>query len=236
MAEADHLQGIAAVQVLGALAEMDVQVLIGVVVVHVQGHVEIHAADLVHQLHEGLQAHLYREVHGDAQRVGHGVRQQGHAALAVGGVDLLGFAVDVNAGVPGDADAGNGLIFGVEAHQDVGVRAAVAVVRAGDQDGEEVVLPLLHRRGLRAGGGGRGDILRRGGGRVGPQLGLADEAGVDPGQDRQDENDQQDGAGPASPPAAFPPGLGFGTVHGRGPPQRSAACVRAKVPFGRQFT
>ena len=90
------------------------------------------------------------------------------------------------------------------------------IIQAGDQNGEEVVLALLHRLGLGAGGGGRGDILRRGARRVGPHLGLADEAGVDPGQDRQDENDQQDGAGPASPPAALAPGLGIGTVHGQG--------------------
>ena len=216
MAEAHHLQGVLPVQVLHALFQVDVQVLIGVVIVHVQGDLKVHAADLVHQLHEGFQVHLHREVHRDAQGVGHRFPHLVHAAEIVGVVDLAGLAVDVNAGIPGDADAGDGLLLGVKAHQDIGVGAAVVVIQAGDQDGEEVVLALLHRLGLGAGGGGRGDILGRGARRVRPHLGLADETGIDPGQDRQDENDQQDGAGPASLPAARTPGLGIGTVHGQG--------------------
>ena len=189
VAEAHHLQGVLPVQMLHALFQVDVQVLIGVVIVHVQGDLKVHAADLVHQLHEGFQVHLHREVHGDAQGVGHRFPHLVHAAEIVGIVDLAGLAVDVDAGIPGDADAGDGLVFGVEAHQDIGVGAAVVIVQTGDQDGEEVVLALLHRLGLGADGGGRGDVLGGRARRGGLYLGLADEAGVDPGQDGQDEHD-----------------------------------------------
>ena len=115
MAEAHHLQGVLPVQVLHALFQVDVQVLIGVVIVHVQGDLKVHAADLVHQLHEGLDVHLNVEVHRDAHGVRHGVPHLLRAAGVVGVVDLVGVAVDVDAGVPGDADAGDGLVLGVKA-------------------------------------------------------------------------------------------------------------------------
>lgn len=53
VAEADHLHGLLTVQVVLALGVVDVQVLIGVVIVHVHRHVEPHAAHGLHQLFKG---------------------------------------------------------------------------------------------------------------------------------------------------------------------------------------
>ena len=121
---------------------MDVQVLVGVVVVHVDGDLEVHTADGVHQRLEACQIHGHGEVHGDAQLLSHDVRQLLHAAAAEGGVDLVVFAVPDGLGVPGDADAVDAAVFRVHAQEDVGVAVAVAVVGPGEQDGVEVVLPL----------------------------------------------------------------------------------------------
>ena len=54
VAEAHDLHGLLAVKLLQSCLEVDVQVLIGVVVVHVAGHVELNAADLVDERDEAL--------------------------------------------------------------------------------------------------------------------------------------------------------------------------------------
>ena len=54
MAEAHDLHGLLAVEVLQSLFEVDVQVLVGVVVVHILGHVEVDAVDLVDERDEAL--------------------------------------------------------------------------------------------------------------------------------------------------------------------------------------
>ena len=54
VAEAHDLHGLLAVQVLETGLEVDVQVLVGVVVVHILGHVEVDAVDLVDERDEAL--------------------------------------------------------------------------------------------------------------------------------------------------------------------------------------
>ena len=48
-------------------------------------------------------------------------------------------------GVAGDADAVDALAHGVHRYQNVGVAAAVAVIHAGEQDGEETLLAFQVR-------------------------------------------------------------------------------------------
>ena len=88
------------------------------------------------------QIHGNGVVHRDAQLVGHHLCQLGHAALAEGGVDLVGFSIPHGLGVTGDADAVDVAVHSVHSYQNVGVAVAVAVVRAGDQDGVEAALAL----------------------------------------------------------------------------------------------
>ena len=142
MAEADHPHGVGTVEVLDALFEMDAEVLNGIVIVHVDGHIEIHAADGLHQRLKAGQIHGNGVVHRDAQLVGHHLCQLGHAALAEGGVDLVGFSIPHGLGVTGDADAVDVAVHSVHSYQNVGVAVAVAVVRAGDQNGVEAALAL----------------------------------------------------------------------------------------------
>ena len=105
MAEADHPHGVGAAQMLDALFEVDAEVLDGVVIVHIDGDIEVHAADGLHQRLKAGQIHGNGVVHRDAQLVGHHLCQLGHAALAEGGVDLVGFSIPYGLGVTGDADA-----------------------------------------------------------------------------------------------------------------------------------
>ena len=67
VAEADHLHGLLTVQVVLALGVVDVQVLIGVVIVHLLRDIDVHPLQLVHQGHESLQVHIDVVVDGDAE-------------------------------------------------------------------------------------------------------------------------------------------------------------------------
>ena len=145
MAEADHLQCISAVQVGVALGEMDVQILNGIVVIHIHGDSEVHAADGIYQGFKAPQVHQDRVIHGNPQLLGDHVGKHFHAAGIICGVDLVAFATPDRFGVPGDADTVNIVVDGVHRQQNVGVAAAVAIVHTGDQNGVEVRLPLQVR-------------------------------------------------------------------------------------------
>lgn len=99
--EADHPQGVRAVEVLHSLLEVDAEVLDGVIVVHVDGDLKINAADSVHQRGEALQVHADGVIHGNPQLLGDRVRQQGDSALIVGVVDFVGLTVNDGLGIPG---------------------------------------------------------------------------------------------------------------------------------------
>ena len=71
MAVPGHLHGPLAIQMVGTLGIVDVQVLNGVVIVHIQGNVHIHAPQVVHQLNKAVDVHLHVPVNDDAEHVGH---------------------------------------------------------------------------------------------------------------------------------------------------------------------
>ena len=143
VAETDHLHGLLAAQMLHPLGEVDVKVLEGIVVIHVDRDLKIHTADGVHQGLKPREIHGHGKVHRDAKLFGDGVRQQVRAAGVIGEVDLVLFAVDDGLGVPGDAGAVDGTVLAVKTDEDVGVAAAVAVILAGEEDGVEIGLALL---------------------------------------------------------------------------------------------
>ena len=124
---------------------MDVEVLGGVVVVHIDRHLEIDAADGVHQFHKTLQVHSHIVVHRDAQQIGQLLAQPLHAAHVVGSIEFWNIPVGVDQGVPGDAHGVDLPLVRVHHHQDVGVAAAVVVVMAGHQDGKAVFPALADR-------------------------------------------------------------------------------------------
>ena len=137
---ADHLQGLLAVQMAGPGVKMDVQVLVVVVVIHIHRDIEVHAVNGVHQLHKGPQVHGDIVVNGDAQQLGdllHGLRK---AAVVVGVVQLFHRPGHIEQGVPWKADDVHRPAIAVQGQQQVGVAAAVLVVKTAQKDGVEVLL------------------------------------------------------------------------------------------------
>ena len=120
------------------------EVLVGIVVVHILGHVELHALHQIHQLHEHLQLHLHIEIRLEADElldpVGQGVNAV--AGAGVDGVDLLDVPLLVDHGVPGDGHNVDVLLLGVVADHHEGVRVAVVLVGAHQQEGIHALLPV----------------------------------------------------------------------------------------------
>ena len=154
--EPEDLHDLLPVQVLEALADVDVQVLGGVVVVHVHGDLEVHPVDGGGQPAHRLPLHHDVEVGGEADGVRHGGQEGVHALVPAAGVvvdrvDLLDVPGLVDDGVPGDAHGVELLVLHVvgDHHDGVGVAAAPRVT-AHQQEGVVVLLPARRRqvRGL----------------------------------------------------------------------------------------
>ena len=123
------------------------EVLIVVVVVHVPGHVEVHAPHGLHDLPHGLPLDDDVEIRHYAGEIGHLLFQTLHAAAAgllgvEDAVNLLDRPGHVDHRVPGDAHHVHLTVWHVVGHQDKGVRiAAAGGVPADEQEGEVVLLP-----------------------------------------------------------------------------------------------
>ena len=89
MAEADDLHRLLPVEMARAFGEVNVQVLIGVVIIHVDGNVKIHAVDLIDQRDEALEIDRDIEINRYAEQVFDLLHQQLRAALGVGEVGRL---------------------------------------------------------------------------------------------------------------------------------------------------
>ena len=175
--EADHLHGLVSVQELVAGVHVDEQVLGGVPVVHVPGHVIPHAAQGIHQLPHSLPLHHYLEVGDKAHQLADLISQGLQAVISsavhvVDRVDTLDVPGDIDHGVPGDAHDVELLVGHVVGRQEEGVGVATAAgVPADDQEGEEILLPaaaidagglaIQLLRGVAA-GGELGDVRRDG--------------------------------------------------------------------------
>ena len=158
---ADHLHGVLPVQEAVALLLVDVEVLIGVVVVHGEGDVEPHAAQGLHHPAHSLPLHHHVEVRRHAGEVAHlGLQPlDPPAAGLLGGVDRvdpLDIPGDVDHGIPGDGEEVHRLVGYVVGHQHDGVRAAAGGILPHQEEGVVVLLPpggrsrllLLVRLGL----------------------------------------------------------------------------------------
>ena len=154
MAEAAHLHGLLAVEVGQAGLVVDVQVLRGVVVAHMDRDVVVDAPHLVHQGLKALDINGDIVVQGDAQQIGdhpaHLLR-----SVVIGGVDL---GVLLGHGVPGDGDQAGGLVGGIiHGHSD-GVGISAGLVGTDQQHGVALLFPrqaglLLPAAGERLGAG-----------------------------------------------------------------------------------
>lgn len=122
---------------------MDVQVLVGVVIVHIHRDIHIHAAQLIHQRHKALEIDMEVVVNGHAQRLGDLFGQQLRSAVPQGGVDLAVAApVPVHHGVAGDREHTHLLGLGVIAGHDDGVGVTAALIAAQQQEVINAFLPF----------------------------------------------------------------------------------------------
>ena len=134
---ADDLHGIVAAEQAQPRLLVDVQVLTrgGVVIVHIEGDLELHAAHGIHQFSDGLPLHDDIEVRGNARQVGHLFLQGGHAVFHLGALVLalvivihrvqpLAGGAHVDHGVPGQAETIHLFVHRVIGEQDHGVRVA----------------------------------------------------------------------------------------------------------------
>ena len=143
--EPDHTHGLLTVKLLIALADMDGQILIGILVVHIPGHIKVHTANGVHDLAHSFPFHdntiVRLEAHQLRDLLIQGIDALLSAAVVVvDGVDLLHIPVHVHHGVPGDGHDCGFLIGHVIGCQQHGVRvAAAAGIPAQDQHGIEVL-------------------------------------------------------------------------------------------------
>ena len=154
---ADDLHGVVAAQVPQARCLLDDQILRRVVVVHGIGHVEIHAADGVHDLAHGLPLQNHLIIRLKANQLGDFFIKSLDALLpaavhVVNGVDLLHVPVDIYHGVPGNGHDVGLLVGHIVARQQHGVRVAAAPgVPAQDQHGVVILaLPFAADAGLDA--------------------------------------------------------------------------------------
>ena len=128
---ADDLHGVVAAQVPQARRLLNDQILSRVVVVHGIGHIEIHAADGVHDLAHGLPLQDHLIIRLKANQLGDFFIKSLDALLpaavhVVNGVDLLHVPVDVYHGVTGNGHDVGLLVGHIVAGQQHGVRVAAA--------------------------------------------------------------------------------------------------------------
>ena len=128
---ADDLHGVVAGEEAIALLLMDVEVLRGVVVVHIPGHVEVHAAHGVHDLTHGVPFHHHLIIRLKAHQLRDLLIEVLDALLTravviVNGVDPLDIPRDVHHGVPGNGHDRGLLIGHIIACQEHGVRIPAA--------------------------------------------------------------------------------------------------------------
>ena len=147
-AEAHDAHRRLAVEELVARLDVDVQVLAGVLIVHVAGDVEVYAAEGVDRVDEHVEVDDRVAVHVEAEQVLDLLAQavDAHAAgihrTPIDGVDLAYVPADVHERVARDADEVHLVLHGVDLADDDGVGVAVAVVIADEQHRVHPVLPV----------------------------------------------------------------------------------------------
>ena len=193
VAVAEDLHGIVAGKQAVARRLVDGEVLIGIVVVHVLGHIKPDAAHGLHDLAHGLPLHHHLVVRLKAHQLGDLLIEGLDALLPssidiIDGIDALDIPGDVHHGIPGNGHDGGLLVGDIVAGEKNGVRvSAAAGVPAQNQDGVEVLaLALPVRQGADAVA-----VVDAFGGAGGAVRGLVGQGGLYEGQLPGDDNDQR---------------------------------------------
>ena len=136
---------------LQTLFVMDVQILIGIVIIHINGNVKIDAADLIDQSDEPLEVDGNIEVDGNAEQVFDLRPQKLRSALGISEIELVACPFVVEQRVARETDKIDRLAHGVKANENIGVAAAVVVIQTGDEDRIAVFLARIRGRNFTAG-------------------------------------------------------------------------------------
>ena len=143
---AHHLHGVLAAEEAVAFLLVDVEVLVGVVVVHVEGHVKIHAPQRLHDLAHRLPLDDDIEIRHHAGEVLHLGLESVHPQFGgIDGVDLLDIPGHIDHGVPGNAHHVHLLVGHVVGGQDNGVRAAAGGVLPQEKECKVIFLSAAYR-------------------------------------------------------------------------------------------
>ena len=125
---------------------VNVQILGGIVVGHMDGHIELNATQLIHQLFEAIHVDAHIEVNGDTQHIGNGIPQNLDPLL----VDRVQLAA-LHQGISGDGHHAHRLrhrIIGADNH---GIGIAAHLVLGHQQKGISIKFPLPACGGLGTG-------------------------------------------------------------------------------------
>ena len=128
---------------------MDVQVLVGIVIVHVEGHIKVDPVQSVHQLAHRIPLQEHIKVGVDAGELAHFLLQGGHSLLhplrlrQVGGttvtgvhrIDALAGSAGIDHGVPGDGQGVERLVVGIKGEEQDGIRGAAGHIPPRHQEG-----------------------------------------------------------------------------------------------------
>ena len=148
VAPAHQAHGLLAVELLQARLKVDLQILPGVLIVHLTRHIHLHAADEVHDLHKGFQIDLDVIVGRKSDELFEVRFQSVHTQDAVHRVDLLDVPLDVDHCVARDAHQAQILVGHVvgDDHDRVGI--ALALIRTQHKEGIKILLALAGEGGL----------------------------------------------------------------------------------------
>ena len=149
MPVSDDLHGVIASEEPVALFLMDVEILRGVVVIHIPRHIKVHAAHGVHDLAHGIPFHHHLVVRLKAHQLGNLLIEVLNALLSftviiINRVDAFDIPRNIHHGIPGDGHDRSLLVGHIIACQEHGIRIpAAAGIPAQNQDGVIIfALPL----------------------------------------------------------------------------------------------
>ena len=228
--EEGRAQGLRSVQQLNPRIQVDVDVLSPILVVHVLGHVELHAAHGVHQLHKALGIDDDIVVDGIAQQAGRLGPEGLHAVFGVDIVQMgqgaaVGDADGVDLGVPGEGQQADGLFPAVVGNGHHAVGEVGGGAGGGQQEGVHSLPPLqlAGAGGLGHAGAGGAELTAPGEALGGEPEGTHKGRQKDGGQHGGPAEGVADGPGPAracggllhgGQGAPAPGGGGAQAVHG----------------------
>ena len=153
VAVADHAHGLFSIEDLKAFLQMNVQVLIRIVVVHIAGYIEFHATQGIYQLTHGFPLNEHIEIRHDAGQIADLLFQIFQAAAAgflgtVYRVDLFDGPGNIHSRIPGNTHHVHLLIRHIIGNQNNGICTAAGGIFSQQKERIVPVLPSAGSTGF----------------------------------------------------------------------------------------